>query len=304
MGIAAVVVGIFALLFGWVPFLGLFAIPVAALGLFLAGIGFLLAMMRKFKGMGMPLLGGVLSIAGVGVPLLSTGGTSAAISAEMEKVSNERDSARQRFEQERARLEQQEAQAEQEAEKRQAAYIAEHIELYDVEASYMDSLLDGKVPGVLFKLKNKGDQTLEKVKVTVYFKDESGSIIAEEDFHPVLVRPYSYSGKNAPLKPGYVWQMEKGKFYSAKSVPSEWQEGSMQARVTEIGFAESHDTNARNRLNMKNHLGLAVMATLVASCTTTAPQVASQRVESTPIDEPAVRDTPALQDDPAKPIRS
>lgn len=118
------------------------------------------------------------------------------------------------------------------------AYISEHMELYDVTAKNMDSLLDGKVPGVLFKIRNKGDKSLNRVEVTVYFKDASGNIIAEEDFLPVLVSKYSFSGDNKPLKAGYVWQMESGKFYSAKSVPSEWQEGSINAAITDIEFAD------------------------------------------------------------------
>lgn len=117
-------------------------------------------------------------------------------------------------------------------------YISEHLELYDVTARYMDSLLDGKVPGVLFKLRNKGDKPLSRVEVTVYFKGANGRIIAEEDFLPVLVSEYSFSGDNKPLKPGYVWQMESGRFYSAKSVPSEWEEGSIDAAITDVEFAE------------------------------------------------------------------
>ncbi len=238
MGIAAVVVGVLALLFGWIPFLGLLAVPVALLGVVLAGIGLLFAMIRKFKGAGMPLVGGVLSLAGIGVPILSTGGTTAAIDEAQNRVAE----ARRHVEQERTEGEQAHKQVgarkEEEERERKASYIAEHVELYDVKASYMDSLLDGRVPGVLFKLKNTGDVTLDMVEVTFYFRDESGATIAEENFHPVLVSAYSFSGDNDPLKPGYVWQMERGKFYTAKSVPSEWAEGNVEAKVTDIRFAE------------------------------------------------------------------
>lgn len=238
MGIAAIVVGILALLFGWVPFLGLLAVPVALLGIVLAGIGLLLAMMRKFKGVGMPLLGGVLSVAGVGVPILSTGGTSVAIDEASNRVAEVRRQVEQEYAQAQQAREKEEARKEKEETARKATYIAERVELYDVQASYLDSLLDGRVPGVLFKLKNTGDAALDMVEVTFYFRDESGATIAEEDFHPVLVSSYSFSGKNDPLKPGYVWQMEKGKFYTAKSVPSEWEEGNFEAKVTDIRFAE------------------------------------------------------------------
>ena len=118
------------------------------------------------------------------------------------------------------------------------AYISQQMALYDVTAKYMESLLDGKVPGVLFKIRNKGDKSLNRVEVTVYFKDASGDIIAGKDFLPVLVSEYRFSGDNKPLKAGYVWQMESGKFYSAKSVPSEWKEGSINAAITDIEFAD------------------------------------------------------------------
>lgn len=119
-----------------------------------------------------------------------------------------------------------------------AEYIAQHVELYDVSAKYMNAALDGRVPGVLFKVRNNGDRSLDRVEVTIYFRDASGRVIAEEDYHPVLVSEYSFSGDNKPLKPGYIWQMEKGKFYSAKKVPDEWEEGSVDAAITEIKFTE------------------------------------------------------------------
>jgi hypothetical protein len=71
----------------------------------------------------------------------------------------------------------------------------------------------------------------------VFFKDANGSVIAEEDYTPVLVSQYNFSGDNKPLKPGYIWQQARGSFYAAKSVPSEWKEGSAEVKVTEIRFA-------------------------------------------------------------------
>ena len=115
-----------------------------------------------------------------------------------------------------------------------AAYIAESLELCDVTAKYMDSLLDGRVPGVLFKLRNKGDRSLDEVEVSVFFKGANGNIIAEEKFHPVLVTEYSYSGSKS-LKPGDAWQI----FHWAKSIPTEWIEGAVDASITDIRFSGS-----------------------------------------------------------------
>ena len=54
-------------------------------------------------------------------------------------------------------------------------------------------------------------------------------IIYEEDFYPILVSKYSFSGDNKPLKPGYVKEMEKGKYYTLESALSDWQEGQATA---------------------------------------------------------------------------
>jgi len=120
-------------------------------------------------------------------------------------------------------------------EKKQA-YV-DKIKLYDFTAKYFSTYLDNRVPGVNFKIKNDGDETLNRVKVTVYFKDSSNKTIAEEDYAPVLVNEFSL-GDNKPLKPNYIWQMESGKFYTAKSVPNEWQEGNATIKVTDFEFSE------------------------------------------------------------------
>ena len=229
LGIISVVTGVLALLFGWVPFLGFLAIPIALIGGLLAGLGLVISLFKGFRGIGMPLLGAAICVAAGILPLVSTGGASVAITETMDKAPREMNAQRKALEDERER---------EQGDSIKAAYIAEHLELYDVSAKYMDSLLDGRVAGVLFKLRNKGERSLAKVEVTVYFKDQNGNVIAEEEYTPVLVSEFSFSGDNKPLKPGYVWQMEKGKFYAAKSVPSEWKEGSVAASITEIRFTE------------------------------------------------------------------
>jgi hypothetical protein len=117
------------------------------------------------------------------------------------------------------------------------AYL-DKIDLYDFTAKYRDSYLDGRVPGVNFKVKNKGDRTLSKVEVTVYFKSSDGTVIAEETYYPVLVTKISLDGDNKPLKPNYIWQQEQDHFYAAKNVPSEWKEGAASAKITNIEFQD------------------------------------------------------------------
>ena len=121
--------------------------------------------------------------------------------------------------------------------KEKLAYF-DKVVVYDFKARYMDSMLDGRVPGVSFKIRNKGNRTLNRVEVTVYFKDKDGNTISEEDYNPVLVTDYNFMGDNKPLKPGYIWRMERGHFYSAKSVPDEWKEGAAEIKVTDLEFAD------------------------------------------------------------------
>lgn len=120
----------------------------------------------------------------------------------------------------------------------EAAYIRSNIRLYDFSARYYDSMLDGRVPGVDFKLKNNGTRTLNRVTVKVVFQDAQGKPIAEEEYSPVWVVENSFStDDNKPLRANYIWQNEKGQFYTAKSVPSEWAEGKATATITNIEFA-------------------------------------------------------------------
>lgn len=111
------------------------------------------------------------------------------------------------------------------------------IELYDLSAKYRDSLLQPHLPSVTFKLRNTGDRSLRKVEVTVYFEDANGAVIGEETFLPVNVSLYSFNDSK-PLRPNYIWQIESGRFFAAKSIPTEWKEGAVKAKITNIEFGE------------------------------------------------------------------
>ncbi|WNK19595.1 hypothetical protein P1P91_12225 [Halomonas piscis] len=112
------------------------------------------------------------------------------------------------------------------------------VEITEFLAKRVDTYRKKEIPAVRISLKNKGDRSLDKVKVVVYFKDKAGNTIFEEDFHPVLVSKYSFSGDNKPLKPGYVKEMEKDKFYTLESALSDWQEGKATAKVVDIEFTK------------------------------------------------------------------
>ena len=90
------------------------------------------------------------------------------------------------------------------------------------------------IPGVFGTIVNNGNRTLREVEITVYFLNDKGSVISEEDFHPVLVSEYSYSGDNKLLKPNYV----KDFGYSVEDyAPSSWSKKA-KAKITNIEFAK------------------------------------------------------------------
>ncbi len=118
----------------------------------------------------------------------------------------------------------------------QAAYIRDHLKIYDFTAKIYDSMLDGEVPGVDFKIKNNGNRTITHLTVKVIFLDEHNKPIAEETFNPIAVGSITMGNEDKPLRPNYIWQNEADRFYSAKSVPNEWKPGNAQATITEIEF--------------------------------------------------------------------
>jgi hypothetical protein len=91
----------------------------------------------------------------------------------------------------------------------------------------------GQVTNIPGDAKNEGDLTLSRVEVTVYFKDATGKTIHEESFVPVSVKSFRPDNRG-PLRPGYIWEPERGTFYTAKTVPTEWRPGAAQARITDL----------------------------------------------------------------------
>ncbi|MCX7013853.1 MAG: hypothetical protein NTW86_15100 [Candidatus Sumerlaeota bacterium] len=85
LGIAALVLGIIACLFCWIPFLGLLAIPLAVIGMLLASIGFVLALINRKTGFAFPIAGGVVCLVSALIAVGSTGKTATAVTAAMER---------------------------------------------------------------------------------------------------------------------------------------------------------------------------------------------------------------------------
>lgn len=112
-----------------------------------------------------------------------------------------------------------------------------HIEITEFVAKRIDTFLDKNVPAVRVSLKNNGNRSLDRVTVIVFFQNEQGNTIYEKEYSPVLVSNYSLRG-DTPLRPGYVKEMERDKYYTLDSNLSEWKEGEATVRVVDLVFSQ------------------------------------------------------------------
>lgn len=123
------------------------------------------------------------------------------------------------------------------------SYIGQ-IEITEFIARRIDTYSRENVPAIRISVKNNGERSLDEVKVTVYFRDQSGEIIYEDDYHPVLVSDYGFGDNNKPLKAGYVREMAEGKYYTLESPLSEWQDGNATAKIVDLEFSEVNELDS------------------------------------------------------------
>jgi len=78
-GIAALILGVIAILFCWVPFVGLLALPIAGFGTMLAVVGFVVSAAGGKSSVGMPVAGGTICILAICGATLMSGATAKSI---------------------------------------------------------------------------------------------------------------------------------------------------------------------------------------------------------------------------------
>lgn len=78
-GIAALVIGIVAVMLCWIPLLGMISIPLGLIALLLGVIGFIVSLTGGKSGVGLPVAGGFLGAMAIAVPLLWVGAVATAV---------------------------------------------------------------------------------------------------------------------------------------------------------------------------------------------------------------------------------
>lgn len=136
---------------------------------------------------------------------------------------------------EKIRIEEERTKKEQQLEKEKSEYMENKVSIFDFEATRIDTYSDKNIPAVRFAIKNIGNKSLDKVKVTVIFYDWDDLPIYEKSYLPVLVSEYSVSG-DTPLKPNYIKREKEGRYYTVEELGPEWS-GKATISVTEIEFS-------------------------------------------------------------------
>lgn len=124
--------------------------------------------------------------------------------------------------------------------KREAAAYVPKVELRDIQLGKSRS----GDPSMTGEVKNLGDRTINKLRVTMYFLDAAGKPVHEDYRLPVWLESQSFSGdSHYPLKPNYSRKLVA----YFKDVPSDWA-GKIDAKVTEIVLEDA---------SQEKHLGSA-----------------------------------------------
>jgi len=153
---------------------------------------------------------------------------------EASKMSSESDIYAGSIRRVEARIQQEETKkAEEEArkaeEKKKSEYLTKYISIEDVEYGESRDWLDGIIKTIEYKVRNTGSLTVRRMVLRVFYLDENGKKIGEDDFYPV--NPYS---DKSPLKPNYIAECWGN---LTEDAPPGWS-GEVSYELVDIEFGE------------------------------------------------------------------
>lgn len=213
LGVASIISGGIAMAIGWIPLIGLIALPISAIALVLGVIGFIFPLATKKSGLKMPIIGLVISLASLALPFLTT---SALI--------NEIDTPEFR----EAMAEIGESFEEMSSEYNRA--IMGQIEISNLQVGRTDS---GE-PQISFEIKNNSERNLKYVRVDCEFFGKEGQAVYKTEFTPV-----SHWGAPAGsvefLGSGETWFTEDNEFFKInQSDLEEWDSVTVEVKIGSI----------------------------------------------------------------------
>ncbi|MFR2788186.1 MAG: hypothetical protein ACLTBX_05290 [Clostridia bacterium] len=113
-------------------------------------------------------------------------------------------------------------------------YINNSLVLENAVVDEFDTYYNTKVWGLSdIKVKNNGDKSITQITVTVYFKDESGNTIGENNINIGIADIYNTV---SALKPNYEWMSEKDHYYELKNLSDNINPTRNEIKITNIKF--------------------------------------------------------------------
>ena len=211
---SSIVSGGVAMAIGWIPLIGLIALPISAIALVLGVIGFIFPLATKKSGIKMPIIGLVISVASIALPFLTT----SALMNELEKNPEFRESMAdigELFE-------------EMSSEDNRA--VMSQIEISNLQVGRTDS---GE-PQISFEIKNNSERNLKYVRVDCEFFGKEGQAVYKTEFTPVS-HWGAPAGSVELLGSGETWFTEDNEFFKInQSDLEEWDSVTVEVKIGSI----------------------------------------------------------------------
>lgn len=113
-------------------------------------------------------------------------------------------------------------------------YINNSLVLENAVVDEFDTYYNTKIWGLSdIKVKNNGDKSISQLTVTVYFKDESGNTIGENNINIGIADIYNTV---SALKPNYEWSSEKDHYYELKNLSDNINPTRNEIKITNVKF--------------------------------------------------------------------
>ena len=113
-------------------------------------------------------------------------------------------------------------------------YINNSLVLENAVVDEFDTYYNTKVWGLSdIKVKNNGDKSITQITITVYFKDENGNTIGENNINIGIADIYNTV---SALKPNYERVSEKDHYYELKNLSDNINPTRNEIKITNVKF--------------------------------------------------------------------
>lgn len=220
LGMTSIILGCFAMLFAWIPVIGLFSLPVSIIGLVLSFIGIVYSIFDRLSRIKIPVLGAFLCFLSIVITILVSYGSliGLAIYADNENEKNLTNGSNDFF-------------------YNPKSYVSDNvrnydIEIFDIKSHQYEALFSDSYISYEFKIKNLSSfKNIDTVIVQVFFLDKNNSVVAYHEIKPLLFQEQYNTKKN--LSPNSIWSLKEGDSIFVGNIPDQWEPGNMRLEIIE-----------------------------------------------------------------------